>query len=278
MILVEPRVFESMQQQHQQPSNSQGWDATSSNLREKDKSIQDILESDRNVYDKANAYQQALWGFLNRFEQYKDRPLGRVQLTQDAKPKTSTSKGVSKEEEEEEEEEARFVENSVERDVVASAPRSMKIKASRLLQRLKSDPDVKWNDRGEFEYRGQLIKNSNLTDLVNDVLRDRKRKTEPRGWETFAEVLHRLNVPQDLIGNPARWSFIKTKVATPDTVGPATKKRKVFGPRKKKLRKNTDDDDDDIDDERFSTPTIETPKKISKKQMRRVQKWNQLFS
>ena len=41
----------------------------------------------------------------------------------------------------------------------------------RLLQRIKSHPDVTWNPRGEIEYQGQLIKNSNLTDLVNDVLR-----------------------------------------------------------------------------------------------------------
>ena len=269
MILVEPRVFESMQQQQQQQQeqpNHDGWDATSSNLREKDKSIQDILESDQNIYDKANAYQQALWGFLNRFDQYKDRPLGRVQLTQG-------TKAYKEPEVEEPEPEEAVAVNSVEQDVVASAPQFMKNKATRLLQRLKSDPEVKWNDRGEFEYRGQLIKNSNLTDLVNDVLRDRKRKREPRGWETFAEALQRLNVPQDLIGNPARWSFISKQ--TPDTVVPATQKKK----KNKKQKKGTrNEDDDDADDERFSTPFIETPKKLSRKKMRRTQKWNQLFT
>ena len=68
---------------------------------------------------------------------------------------------------------------------------------------------MKWNERGEFEYRGQLIKNSNLTDLVNDVLRKRKKASDPLGWETFAEVLQRSNVPQELIGNPTRWSYMR---------------------------------------------------------------------
>ena len=203
MILVEPRVFESMQQA---PPVS---DATSKNLREKDQSMQGILESDQNNYDKANAYQQALWGFLNRFEKYKDRPLGQVQLTRDPKRKESTS------------EDSGEVDDGIERDVFASVPKSMKNKAERLLQRLKSNPDVKWNDLGEFEYRGQLIKNSNLTDLVNDVLRKRKNTTEPLGWETFAEALQRINVPQDLVGNPSLWSYMHKKdwsAAIPENV------------------------------------------------------------
>ena len=77
------------------------------------------------------------------------------------------------------------------------------------MQRLKDHPDVKWNSLGEFEYQGQSIKNSNLTDLVNDVLRKRKRSVAPLGWETFANVLQRINVPQDLVGNLARWSYMR---------------------------------------------------------------------
>ena len=85
----------------------------------------------------------------------------------------------------------------------------MKNKAERLLQRLKDHPDVKWNSLGEFEYQGQSIKNSNLTDLVNDVLRKRKHAVAPLGWETFANVLQRINVPQDLVGNLTRWSYMR---------------------------------------------------------------------
>ena len=148
MILVEPRVLESLQR-----SKGSSWDATTKNLREKDSSMQDILDSDKNIHDKANAYQQALWGFLNRFEQYKDRPLGRVQLTRDSIPEGTTTK------KKEETEEAVSPLSWVEQDVVESVPRSLKTKAERLLQRIKLDPEVKWNNLGELEYRGQLIKN-----------------------------------------------------------------------------------------------------------------------
>lgn len=193
MILIEPRVLESLQGRDGPPVP----DATTQNLKEKSRSIEAILDSDQNVHDKANAYQQALWSFLNRFEQYKDRPLGKVQLTSDSKLKEETPEDDSG--------------TSVERDVIQSVPKSMKNKAERLLQRLKSHPDVKWNSLGEFEFEGQLIKNSNLTDLVNDVLRKRRSADEPLGWETFAKALRTTNVPRDLIGNPSRWSYVRRK-------------------------------------------------------------------
>lgn len=51
----------------------------------------------------------------------------------------------------------------------------MKKKAERFLQRLQQHPQLKWNNQGEIEFEGQLVKNSNLVDLVNDVLRKRKK-------------------------------------------------------------------------------------------------------
>ena len=250
MILVEPRVLESLQR-----AEGSSWDATAKNLREKDSSMQDILDSDKNIYDKANAYQQALWGFLNRFDQYKDRPLGRVQLTRDSIPEGN----ITKKEQAGEEAEVESAKPSsplswIEQDVVESVPKSFKTKAERLLQRIKLDPEVKWNNLGELEYRGQLIKNSNLTDLVNDVLRKRKNSRDPLGWETFADVLHRLNVPQELIGNPTRWSYMRNNPSK-SVVTPAPVKRPLFD-----------------DNESFETPPNETPTKWRKKQIKKSER------
>ena len=89
MILIEPRVLESMQQQQQQQETRQDYDTTSRDLKETDQSMQAILDSDKNIYDKANAYQQALWGFLNRFDQFKiDR------LVESSLPETRYPKGT----------------------------------------------------------------------------------------------------------------------------------------------------------------------------------------
>ena len=64
---------------------------------------------------------------------------------------------------------------SLEKDVFGSVPKTMKRKAERLLQRLQQNPELKWNDQGETEFQGQRVKISNLVELVNDVLRKRKK-------------------------------------------------------------------------------------------------------
>ena len=63
----------------------------------------------------------------------------------------------------------------LEEEVLDSVPRTMKKKVERLLQRLQQHPQFKWNNQGEIEFEGQLVKNSNLVDLVNNVLRKRKK-------------------------------------------------------------------------------------------------------
>ena len=242
MILIEPRVLESMQQQQQQQQQQQetrqDYDTTSRDLKETDQSMQAILESDGHVQDKANAFQQALRGFLNRFDEYKNRPLGRVQLTppeqstldQDRQPPPTQKT------------------DAVEEDVMISVPANLKKRAARILQRLKADPEVRWNDRGEFEYRGRLIKNSNLTDLVNDVLKKKRNSVkDPRGWETFAQALQRLNVPQDLIANNSRWSYMRKQDDLDESLEPSTPPP---------------------DEESFVTPPKETPKSKSEKKRR----------
>ena len=245
MILIEPRVLESMQQQQQQQQQQQetrqDYDTTSRDLKETDQSMQAILESDGHVQDKANAFQQALRGFLNRFDEYKNRPLGRVQLTppeqstldQDRQPSFPPPPPPTQKT------------DAVEEDVMISVPANLKKRAARILQRLKADPEVRWNDRGEFEYRGRLIKNSNLTDLVNDVLKKKRNSVkDPRGWETFAQALQRLNVPQDLIANNSRWSYMRKQDDLDESLEPSTPPP---------------------DEESFVTPPRETPKSKSEK-------------
>ena len=206
MILVEPRVLESISRP--QPVE----DATNRDLKETSRAMYDVLNSNGDVNDKANAYQQALWGFLQRYKKYKKRqPLGKVELTSKKKKKKKKRTLAEEEEEEEEEEEKEKEEEEdvVETETLDSIPVGLKGKAGRLLKRLKTNPEIKWNDRGEITINGQYIRRSNLVDLVNDVLRARKTAPDPTGWEEFADVLRNSNVAQELIGNPTRWNYIR---------------------------------------------------------------------
>ena len=94
MILVEPRVLESISRP--QPVE----DATNRDLKETSRAMDDVLNSNGDVNDKADAYQQALWGFLQRYKQYKKRPLGKVELTSkmNKKKKKKNEQGRRKEE------------------------------------------------------------------------------------------------------------------------------------------------------------------------------------
>ncbi|KAL4229208.1 hypothetical protein ACF0H5_012247 [Mactra antiquata] len=47
-----------------------------------------------------------------------------------------------------------------------------------------------------------------MIDLVNDVLRQRK-SSNPHGWEQFSRGLRDVNVPQEVVGNKRRWSWIQ---------------------------------------------------------------------
>ena len=208
MILIEPRVLESLRAGVTAPV----LDPTAHSIRETDQTMRDILEGDQNAYDKGIQYQQALWRYLNRIDQYKDRPLAKVQLTTKTQPPKDQARV----------EEIPKEQDRVEQDVIASVPKTLKSKAERLIQRLKSDPDVKWNERGELEFQGRLIKNSNLTDLVNDVLRKRKNAGDPIGWQTFAKVLQNVNAPQDLVINPVRWRYVRDNPLFTPVAGPSS--------------------------------------------------------
>ena len=80
-------------------------------------------------------------------------------------------------------------------DVIAAVPKTMQTKAKRLMERLKKD--VAGTDRGELIHDGVPVPGSNMTDLVSDLL----KKSDPVGWQRFAQQLRRINLPMDLSGN-----------------------------------------------------------------------------
>jgi hypothetical protein len=61
-------------------------------------------------------------------------------------------------------------------------------KPALLLKKMKTSPDISWNEKGELKYKGGTVRGSNVVDLVNDVLRKRKY-FNPQGWEAFGEAL-----------------------------------------------------------------------------------------
>ena len=85
----------------------------------------------------------------------------------------------------------------------------MQNRAKLLIQKLKDDPDViSWNDNGQLVLDGSTTPNSNIVDLVNDVMRKRKG-FNPEHSSTFAKALTKINVPEDYVKNPDRIASIR---------------------------------------------------------------------
>ena len=105
--------------------------------------------------------------------------------------------------------------SGIETDVVDTVPKTMQVKARRLMEHLKRD--IAWTARGELIHEGVPIVGSNMVDLVNDLLC--KRKTDPIGWQPFARQLRAINLPMELFGNASKRAYIRqattTTTATP---------------------------------------------------------------
>ena len=95
--------------------------------------------------------------------------------------------------------------NATDKQIIDSVPKTMQNRATLLIQKLKDHSDViMWNDNGHFVFlEGSIVPNSNIVDLVNDVMQKRKG-FNPEHSNTFAKALTKINVPEDYLRNPNR--------------------------------------------------------------------------
>ena len=203
MALIEPRLLESLQQQQQQQSchDHQPQGMLEEKLCQLDQAMQHILDrKDVSQEEKLKLYHQSLQKYLL----YKDKvePMTVKVIGEPSLPEVRTKTPVEETQE------------SLEAEIIQSAPKNLRHKASILLKRLKQDDNIAWNTKGELVYKGDVIPNTHIHDLVQDVLR--KRKTHiPVGWQTFARALRESNIPQDLVGNLDRWQWMNQEEEIP---------------------------------------------------------------
>ena len=154
-----------------------------------DKKMQTILErEDLSADESLKLYDQSFTRYLNVYDDYKPRSV--AVAPQPVK------------------------QHLIDNENLESVPKTMKAKVQLLFKKMKSSPDISWNEKGELKYKGETVQGSNVVDLINDVLSKRKY-FNPQGWETFGEALREANVPQDLIGHEDRWRYITQTKRTP---------------------------------------------------------------
>ena len=109
-------------------------------------------------------------------------------------------------------------------------PKPYRSRAERLLSVL--EPHLKWNERGELidSTTNRPIGNSQLSDLIQHAVRDRRRNISPTGWSHFLTRLRMHNVPHMLLNMPTLDELGSSK--------PLTSKRSVPTPLSRKRKRD----------------------------------------
>ena len=102
-----------------------------------------------------------------------------------------------------EEESKKALDASVMAQSVAKTYRS---KAKQLADFIASSSNIGWTDTGRVVIDNVELPNSNMIDLLNDAVRERKSHAPPNGRAQLSNALRKAGVPQKLIGNPAFWN------------------------------------------------------------------------
>ena len=82
--------------------------------------------------------------------------------------------------------------------IITTLPVILRNKGHLLFQQLKRSGKV--SKDGQLISNGEILLDTNVIDLINDVLR-RRKTSPPEGWNEFAHVLEELNISKHFIGN-----------------------------------------------------------------------------
>ena len=185
MVLVDPA--------HMLLKTSPVPDPLSESVLSLDDDIKRVLESTHlSEHDKATAYEQTLYRYLNKVRQSTELNRNRLPFTSNT---SIEQKPISTDEKK----------SKLENRILNSLPKTLQNKGHVLLDHIKETSDLSWDDLGRIIHKGSTIPDTNISDLFHEVLRARKLGREPKGWDVFSKALKETNIPKDLIGNRARW-------------------------------------------------------------------------
>lgn len=208
MALVDPRLLESLAAPKRPPS------LPIKALSSLDAEMKEVVDR-RDIDDEAKVkvYNQILRKYVV-YEDKANEPMA-VQITHSTPTRIGPPSSHGREESNE---------LSADQHILETVPKTMRRKAQLILEKIRKNTDMSWDDKGQLLVQGKTLEGSHITDLVNDVLRKRRRP-DPIGWEDFTKGLKSANVPRELVGNKDRWAFMRGEHVL-ETV-PPKRRRKV---------------------------------------------------
>ena len=85
--------------------------------------------------------------------------------------------------------------------IVKNVPRTYQARAKKLIGHLKDYTGVSWNATGEMVVVGKTLPGSNISVLVNDIIRKAKHEVDPVGRKSLVEQLSKTELPRGVVGN-----------------------------------------------------------------------------
>ena len=134
-----------------------------------------LLDASMDDYTKAHLYQQALQRYLVLADKYRHKPLGKVEITtpQPTLGLRSTEEDL----------------NKIKSTVIQNVPNQFRNKAELLWNHIEKIPDISWDGKNQLVLGNETVEGSNVIDLVNDLVRQRKSRQPPKGWTSLANAL-----------------------------------------------------------------------------------------
>lgn len=148
-----------------------------------DAEMNDVLNSDiyENDREKWNNYQQVFQRYLTLKNIESAKNQTKTKKDDDVKQKLQTF------------------------NLLQNVPKTYNDKANKLLEFIEKVPGIEWRESGKVFIDGVEVAGADMTELINDAIRHRKKAKPARGREQFASALRRAGVPSDYIGNERFW-------------------------------------------------------------------------
>lgn len=238
MLLIEPEVIEKLKSKE---------NTNETYLSRLDKEMQHILKSKMDDREKWTLYMQVLQRYLYLKEE--EKKIIKLPFTIDDdndtvisnKNSVKVNKSTETKSEGKDEDVRRVISLYTPAYLNQLLPKSFKKKGELMVECLLRNKDkIYWNDDGTVVINHKVIPGSNISDLINDTLRELKRP-RPKGWEQLAMVLKDIKLPLMCIGNKQTLQYINNLQSTElknnfsDFGTPKSEKNEVGKLKKRKL-------------------------------------------
>ena len=91
---------------------------------------------------------------------------------------------------------AKETEEFDENNILTSLPQPSRTDAEELLKLIKERTSLGWDQKGRLLRDSSAVEGSQISKLVENLAKNKKRKTEPTGWNMFSAALKKVWPPQ----------------------------------------------------------------------------------